>query len=52
MLLVSEAYGNAVSRESPNFLDEHVVELFGPLAREESNNFASPVDELRAVPPS
>jgi hypothetical protein len=50
--LVSEAHGNAVSRECPHFLNEPVVELSGPLAREEGNNFASPADELRAVPPS
>src|SRR5580704_2292775 len=38
--------------ECPHFLDEPVVEFFGPLTREESNDFVSPADELRAVPPS
>ncbi len=47
--LVSEARGNAVFRECPHFLDEPVVDFFGPLAREESNDFVSPVDELRSV---
>ena len=51
MPLVSEALGNAVSRECPQFLDKSVVEFFGSLAREESNHFASPLDELRTVPP-
>ncbi len=35
------------SPECPHFLDEPVIEFFGPLARKESNNFASPVEELR-----
>jgi hypothetical protein len=50
--LVSEAYGDPVSRECPHFLDEPVVDFFGPLAREESNDFVSSVDELRSVPPA
>src|SRR5437016_27608 len=31
---------------------QRTLTFFGPLASEESNNFASPVDKLRAVPPS
>ena len=29
---VSEAYGDAISRKRPEFLDEPVVQLLGPLA--------------------
>ena len=49
---VSEAHRDAVSGERPQFLDEPVVQLPGPLARQESNDFTSSADELRAVPPS
>src|SRR5262252_6338112 len=50
--LVSEAHRNAVPGECPQFLDEPIVQFLGPLARQESNDFVSSVDELRAVPPS
>jgi hypothetical protein len=50
--LVSEAYRDAVPSERPPFLDEPLLQLLGPLARQKSNDFASPIDELRAVPPS
>ena len=50
--LVSEAYRDAVPGERPQFLDEPVVQFLGPLAREESNDFVSSLDELRAIPPS
>ena len=49
---VSEAYGDPVARKRPQFLDQPVVQLLGPLTREESDNFASPVNELRSIPPS
>lgn len=35
--IVGEAHRGAVSGECPQFLDEPVVQLLGPLAREESN---------------
>ena len=50
--LVSEAYRDAVRGERPQFLDEPIVQLSGPLASEEGNDFVSSVDELRAIPPS
>src|SRR5215813_9576657 len=48
--LVSKAYCDAVPSERPQLLDEPVVQFLGPLARQESNDFVSSVDELRAVP--
>ncbi len=50
--LVSEAYRDPVLGECPEFFDEPVVQLLGPLATEESKDFVSSVDKLRSVPPS
>ena len=36
----------------PHFLDKPVVQLPGPLAREEINDFVSSVNEFRSVPPA
>ena len=47
--LVGEAYGDAIPGERPELLDEPVVQFFDPLARKESNDFVSSVDELRSV---
>ena len=44
--LVGEAYGDAIPGERPHFLDESVVQLLSPLAREESDDVLSAVDEL------
>ena len=52
MQFVSKPYRDAVARERPQFLDEPVVQLPGPFARQESNDFVSPCDKLRAVSPS
>ena len=49
--LVSEADRDAIPGERPHFLHEPVVQFLHPLAREESNDFVSSIDELRAVPP-
>jgi hypothetical protein len=49
---ISGAYRDALPVERPQFLDEPVVQLLGPLAREKSNDFVSSVDKLRAVPSS
>ena len=38
--------------ERPEFFDKPVVQLVGPLAGEECNDFVSSVDKLRSVPPS
>src|SRR6267154_1401719 len=50
--LVSEAYGDPVPGKRPHFLDKPVVQLLGPLTREESDYFISSVDEFRSIPPS
>src|SRR5258708_4274417 len=50
--LVSEAYGDPVSGKCPHFLDKPVVQLPGPLAREEVNDFVSSVNEFRSVSPT
>jgi hypothetical protein len=52
MPLVGEAYGNTIVGERPQFLDEPVVQLSCPFAREERNDFRSSTDEFRTVPPS
>ena len=46
------AHRDAVAGERPQFLDKPIVQFFGPLAREKSNDFVSSVDELGAIPPS
>jgi hypothetical protein len=43
---VSEAYRDAILGESPQFLDESVIQLLAPLARQEGNDFVSSVNEL------
>ena len=50
--LVSEAYGDPVSGKCPHFLDKPVIQLPGPLAREEINDFVSSVHEFGSIPPS
>ena len=50
--LVREAYRDPVPAKRPQFLDEPVVQLIGPLAREEGNDLVSSVDELRSVSPA
>jgi hypothetical protein len=42
------AYRDPVPGKRPQFLDEPVVQLIGPLPREESNDFVSSVNELRS----
>jgi len=46
MPLVLKAHSDAIPDECPHFLDKPVVHLFGPLAREESNDFVSSVNKL------
>src|SRR5580704_18149462 len=50
--LVCEAYGDPISGKCPCFLDKPVVQLPGPLAREEINDFVSSVHEFRSVSPA
>src|SRR6266545_1041109 len=51
VMLVSEADGDPVALECPELLDEPVVELLRPFAREKRHDLVTPVDELRPVPP-
>src|SRR3984957_16019159 len=48
---VGEPYGNAVSVERPQLLDETVVEFAIPLAGQEGDDLVGAFDELGAVPP-
>src|SRR5262245_19422192 len=52
MPLISEPHSDAVAGERPQFLDEPIIQLPGPLASEESNNFVASVNELRTVSPT
>src|SRR5690348_4939176 len=48
---VGEAHRDAISLAGPDFLDEPVVELPGPLALQEFDDGRAPGEELRAVAP-
>src|ERR1700742_2405867 len=48
---VGEAHGNAIVRESPQLLDQPVVELAGPFAAEKRNNLCAALDELGTIAP-
>src|SRR4029450_7006481 len=50
--LVREAHRDAVPVERPELLDQAVVELSVPLAREECLDRLATLQELRAVPPA
>src|SRR5215469_9924777 len=50
--LVSEAHRDAVACARPQFLDEPVVELPGPLALQERAHLIPPRGELRAISPA
>src|SRR5262245_16199638 len=49
---IGEAHGDAVFTKRPDFLDQAVVELTLPLARQERFDGLSTVQEFRAVPPA
>src|SRR5882672_4063363 len=49
---VRETHCDAVPVEGPHLLDEAVVQLPGPLASQERDNLAAPLEELRAVAPA
>src|SRR3954454_24795551 len=49
--LVAEPHRDPIGVEGPHLLDEPVVELLGPLAREELDDRVAPGEELRPVPP-
>src|ERR1700751_2040393 len=48
---IGKAYRNPVLGEGPELLDQPVVELLGPFAREEGNDLLPPVDELGTIAP-
>src|SRR5262249_32524067 len=50
--LVREAHGDPVSGECPELLDEPVVQLPDPFARQEGDDCRPSVQELGAVPPA
>ena len=52
MPFVGEAHGNAIVVKGPNLLDEPVVELAVPLARQERLDGLAALEKLRAVPPA
>src|SRR5476649_2181791 len=49
--LIGEANGDPALREGPHFLDQAVVELPRPLAREEFDDGGPSLNELGAIPP-
>src|SRR5215470_15508471 len=51
MPFIGEAHRNAVTCESPDFLDEPIVELARPLAPEKLYDFLPAGEELGAVSP-
>src|SRR6267142_351081 len=50
--LVREAHGDAVCAERPELLDQAVLQLAAPLAREECCDRLAALQELRAIPPA
>src|SRR5216683_3066214 len=52
MPLVGESHGNAIIRESPQFLDQPIVQLARPFSNQERLNGLAPLEELDAVAPT
>src|SRR5215475_10283938 len=52
MPFIGEAHGDTVPAESPDFLDQPVIKLARPFARQEGFDGVAPMDELGAVPPA
>src|SRR5215468_12528075 len=50
--LIGEAHGDAVVAVGPELLDQAVVELPIPLARQERLDGLAPLQELGAIPPA
>src|SRR5258708_1062936 len=50
--LVGEAHGDAVAMERPELLDQTIVELPVPLARQERLDGLAPLQELGAISPA
>ena len=49
--LVAEANGHAVLAKAPQLLDEAIVVLDRPFAREKGHDLLAPLDELAAISP-
>ena len=52
MAFVGEAHGDTVVAECPDFLDQAVVELAAPFARQKCFDGGATLDELRAIAPA
>src|SRR4051812_23104527 len=52
MPLVRKPHSDAITGKRPRFLDESVVELASPLAREKRDDLAASLEKLRAVAPT
>src|SRR5208337_1964441 len=52
MPLIGEAHGDTIIAKSPEFLDQAVVELAIPLARQERLDGLAALEELRAIAPA
>src|SRR5207302_7564222 len=50
--LIGETHGDAVVAEGPDFLDQAIVELALPLARQKLFDRLAALQQFRAVPPS
>jgi len=44
MPLISEAHGNSVIGEGPEFLDQAIIQLLVPFACEEGDDLGAPID--------
>src|ERR1700744_6426255 len=50
--LIRKTNGDAVLGEGPQLLDDPVIQLLLPLAREEGDNFRPPIHKLRSIAPA
>ncbi len=51
MPFIGIPHGNAVAGEGPQFLDQPIIQLLGPFAREKAFGFFAAMDEFGAVTP-
>jgi len=52
VILVGKPDGNPVVQKCPEFLDKSVVQLSGPLPREQRDDLLTPVGELGSISPA
>lgn len=52
VILVGKPDGNPVVQKCPDFLDKSVVQLSGPLPREQRDDLLTPVGELGSISPA